>query len=234
MENGKEITHFTKKIGQTIVKSFTRPTQTEIGDIKARLRVLGVLANNVVDVSINPRTNQIELITVGIDNKIKLDKGMTVNKYVDFWLFQYKKRGEKGRAVKATSFNDYVCKAQIIKQTLGKFVSTNGREVEIKMADLNYNFINEQLQKLHSTVSHNTAIQVRNHVFNLMAHARKDKIINENPLEGEKINFPTPTEKFVRKIISEEDIGKVVQYCIKNWYIDVLTQLFTRSKDFRN
>ena len=69
-----------------------------------------------------------------------------------------------------------------------------------------------------------TAIQTRNHIFNMMRYAKKDKIIKENPLAEETINFPDTGEKFHRRIIEEIDIEKVIEYCLTHWYIDVFTQ----------
>lgn len=220
-----------KKNGETISKSFTRPTIAEVNHIKYQLKALEPLDNNVLDIKIDKNTNEITLIQdkdLGT-SKSKVDPDITVEKYVDYWLINHRRRGQKRRQVKDSTFADYVDKCRHIKEKLGKRI-IDGKEYKIKVRSLTFEFIEKQLLELYNEVAESTAVQVRNHIYNMMVYARKDGIIRENPLQDENINFPVSNVKFKRKIIEETDIQSVIQYCLKNWYIDVLTQLLTGAR----
>ena len=220
-----------KKNGDSIDKSFTRHTIAEINHIKYQLKALEPLDNDVLDIKINKNTNEITLIQDKdlIASVNKIDPNIIVDEYVDYWLWNHRRRGEKGTKIKDSTFSDYVQKSQHIKDKLGT-IKQNGKEYKVKVRDLTFNFIERQLLELYEEVAENTVKQVRNHIYNMMMYARKDGIIKENPLQDETINFPTSKNKFKRKIIEETDIQSVMQYCLKKWYIDVLTQIITGAR----
>ncbi|MFR8233207.1 MAG: tyrosine-type recombinase/integrase [Clostridia bacterium] len=222
-----------RKNGTYIDKSFTRKTENEINDIKARLRLIGTLEDDIENVEIDKRTNEISLVrkTMTISNKkVHITQNIALNDYVDFWLWNYRKKGEKGKMVKDSTFEDYVQKADYIKKRLGTRTLKNKKQVPVRVVDLNFETMETAMLELYNDTCYTTALQVRNHLYNLMKYAKKDKIIEENPFEENRINFPDHEPKKERTIIKEQDIGKVIQYALKLWYIDVLTQLMTGAR----
>lgn len=222
-----------RKNGTYIDKSFTRKTENEINDIKARLRLIGTLEYDIENVEIDKRTNEISLVrkTMTISNKkVHITQNIALNDYVDFWLWNYRKKGEKGKMVKDSTFEDYVQKADYIKKRLGTRTLKNKKQVPVRVVDLNFETMETAMLELYNDTCYTTALQVRNHLYNLMKYAKKDKIIEENPFEENRINFPDHEPKKERTIIKEQDIGKVIQYALKLWYIDVLTQLMTGAR----
>lgn len=222
-----------KQDGTFIEKSFTRSTETEINDIKASLRVLGVLDNDIVGININKHTNEITLErrTVLLSkNKTQLNKNIKVNDYVDYWLWNHRRRGMKKQMIKDSTFEDYVQKCEHIKKRVGTITLENGKVEELKVSELTFEFMENAMLELHKEVSHTTAVQVRNHLYNMMKWAKKDGIIEVNPFQDDEINFPEFEKKKEKKIIKESDMEKVIQYCLKLWYIDVLTQLMTGAR----
>ena len=222
-----------RKNGTYIDKSFTRKTENEINDIKARLRLIGTLEDDIESVNIDKRTNEISLVrkTMTISNKkVHITQNIALNDYIDFWLWNYRKKGEKGKMVKDSTFEDYVQKADYIKKRLGTRTLKNKKQVPVRVVDLNFETMETAMLELYNDTCYTTALQVRNHLYNLMKYAKKDKIIEENPFEENRINFPDHEPKKERTIIKEQDIGKVIQYALKLWYIDVLTQLMTGAR----
>lgn len=222
-----------RKNGTYIDKSFTRKTENEINDIKARLRLIGTLEDDIENVEIDKRTNEISLVrkTMTISNKkVHITQNIELNSYIDFWLWNYRKKGEKGKMVKDSTFEDYVQKADYIKKRLGTRTLKNKKQVPVRVVDLNFETMETAMLELYNDTCYTTALQVRNHLYNLMKYAKKDKIIEENPFEENRINFPDHEPKKERTIIKEQDIGKVIQYALKLWYIDVLTQLMTGAR----
>ncbi len=222
-----------RKNGTYIDKSFTRKTENEINDIKARLRLIGTLENDIENIDIDKRTNEISLVrkTMTISNKkVHITQNIALNDYVDYWLWNYRKKGEKGKMVKDSTFEDYVQKADYIKKRLGTRTLKNKKQVPVRVVDLNFETMETAMLELYNDTCYTTALQVRNHLYNLMKYAKKDKIIEENPFEENRINFPDHEPKKERTIIKEQDIGKVIQYALKLWYIDVLTQLMTGAR----
>lgn len=222
-----------RKNGTYIDKSFTRKTENEINDIKARLRLIGTLEDDIENVEIDKRTNEISLVrkTMTISNKkVHITQNIELNSYIDFWLWNYRKKGEKGKMLKDSTFEDYVQKADYIKKRLGTRTLKNKKQVPVRVVDLNFETMETAMLELYNDTCYTTALQVRNHLYNLMKYAKKDKIIEENPFEENRINFPDHEPKKERTIIKEQDIGKVIQYALKLWYIDVLTQLMTGAR----
>lgn len=216
-----------------IRKSFTRADRQEVKDIIAHLKVLEPIDNDVMQIDINKITNEITLIRkTGLlfKKKSKLDEDMLVDDYVDYWLWYHRRKGQKGKMVKDTTFENYVEKGNIIKRKIGEAKLQNGKIQKIKVSDLTLDFIESKLLELFEETCLTTATQVRNHIFNMMRFAKKDGVIKENPLAEEVINFPSTGEKFKRKIIEETDIESVIKYCLKNWYIDVLIQILTGGR----
>lgn len=216
--------------GDYIEKSFTRGTITEINDIKAELRVLGTIDEDVIEINIDKHTNKITLIkNTETSLKYKVNKDISVVDYVDYWLWNHRRKGEKGQRIKDSTFEDYVQKGSYIKEILGTMTLSNGKEIRTKMRDLTFDFIEEKLLEFHSRIAHVTAVQVRNHIYNMMKYAKKDGIIKENPFSDDTINFPE-SEKKEKQIIKEKDINLVIKQCLKLWYIDVLVQLMTGAR----
>ena len=75
--------------------------------------------NDIENVEIDKRTNEISLVrkTMTISNKkVHITQNIELNSYIDFWLWNYRKKGEKGKMVKDSTFEDYVQKADYIKR----------------------------------------------------------------------------------------------------------------------
>ena len=223
-----------KEDGTYIEKSFTRPTTAEINDIKAGLRVLGVIDNDVIGINIDKRTNAITLqkqsTLLPSNSKIQINKDILVDDYVDYWLWNHRRKGMKKQMIKDSTFEDYVQKCQHIKKKLGSIKLENGKIKKLKVRELTFEFMEMQMLELHEEVEHTTAVQVRNHVYNMMKYAKKDGVIEINPFQDEEINFPEPKPKKEKKVIKEKDVEKVIEYCLKIWYIDVLTQLMIGAR----
>ncbi len=218
--------------GTYIEKSFTRNTECEINDIKAKLRLLGIIENDVNNIKIDKHTNEIILEKnqpLVSKQKVKLDKNILVEDYVDYWLWTYRRKGMKGKRIKDSTFEDYVQKCMYIKKDIGTIKLKNDEIRKLEVSELTFDYIEEQLLNLHSQVAHSTAVQIRNHIYSLMKCAKKDGIIEENPFEYDEINFPE-AEKKERIIIREDEVEKVIEHCINQWNIDVLTQLFTGAR----
>lgn len=223
-----------RRDGTSFEKSFTRATISEINDIKASLRVLGILDNDVTGVKIDKITNAVTLerknsLLTKTSKKAKLDKNITVNDYIEYWLWNYRRKGMKGQLIKDTTFADYVQKSEYLKRKIGTIIE-NGKTVELKVSELNFDFLENAMLEIYSEYVYTTAVQVRNHLYNLMECAKKDNIIEINPFQEEKINFPRAPQKKERAYIKEEDIAKVIKYSLKLGYIDVFVQIITGAR----
>lgn len=229
-----EATYYIHKKDETVIrKSFTRDNKAQVKDIIAHLKVLEPVNEDVIKVEINKQTDEITLVKKSDlfgGKKTQLNTEMTVDDYVDYWLWNHRRKGEEGRRIKDTTFENYVEKGNVIKRIIGQVELEEGKIHKVKVAELTYEFIEDRLLELFNETCKTTAVQTRNHIFNMMRYAKKDNVIRENPLLEEKINFPDTVERFNRKIIEEADIGKVIEYCIKHWYIDVFTQLVTGAR----
>jgi len=229
-----EATFYIHKKDETIIrKSFTRTSKAQVKDIIANLKVLQPIDNDIIKVEINKQTDEIKLIKKSDlfgGTKTHLNTEMIVDDYVDYWLWNHRRNGEKVNRIKDTTFENYVEKGNIIKRKIGQVELEDGKIYKVKVAELTYEFIEEKLLELFYETCKTTAIQTRNHIFNMMRYAKKDKIIKENPLAEENINFPDTGEKFHRRIIEETDIEKVIEYCLTHWYIDVFTQVVTGAR----
>lgn len=204
--------------GTSFSKSFTRSTLTEINDIKAQLRVLGVVENNVKDVKIDRNTNNITLIYKGQTNsKTNLDKNILVKDYVYYYTFEHRKNGISGRKIEDTTFSSYVDKAKFIEEYLG----------DKKVIDLTFDDIEDFINELHKNTCDTTARQTRDYVTSMMAFAHKDGITTENVLQGNKITLKEHKGKNEKKIIQKEDIKTFVNYCKEHKYYDILFILNT-------
>ena len=224
-----EATFYIHRKDETIIrKSFTRNTKAQVKDIIARLKVLQPVDEDVIKVEINKQTDEITLVRktdLFGGKKTQLDAEMTVDDYVDYWLWNHRRKGEKINRIKDTTFENYVEKGNVIKRIIGQVELEDGKNYKVKVAELTYEFIEKKLLELFNETCKTTAIQTRNHIFNMMRYAKKDNVIKENPLADEKINFPDTGKRFHRKIIDNADLGKVIEYCLKHWYIDVFIQL---------
>ncbi len=220
-----------KRNGDSIAKSFTRTTETEINHIKYQLKALEPLENDIIDIKINKVTNEITLIEIGSQkgSKSKVDPDITVIEYVDYWLWNYRRKGVKGNQIVESTFADYVQKCDHIKKRLG-VINKAGKEYQMKVKDLTFDFIEEQLIALYNDVSEYTVNQVKNHIYNMLVFAKKDGIIKENPLQDETVRLPKTKKKNKRKHIDPDDEDKVVKCCVEKWFVDILTQLYTGSR----
>lgn len=223
--------HVKKKNGDCIRKSFTRSTRSEVTYIKRKLQSLEPLDNDVLGIKISKTTNEITLIreTSLLEEDFNLSKNMLVNDYVDYWLWNHRRKGVKRRMIVGSTLEDYVQKCKYIKNKLGT-ITKNGKEYEVKVRDLTFTFIEKKMLELYDEVDEYTAIQVRNHLYNMMKFAKKDKIIENNPLQDEEIRFPESKKKKEKKYIKATDEDKVVKHCLTKWYIDVLAQFYTGSR----
>ena len=228
-----EGSYYIHKVDETeIRKSFTRRDRTEIKDIIAHLKVLEPLDADVIDVEINKQTNEIKLIKKTdqlIKKSVQLDKEVLVDDYVEYWLWHHRRKGQKGIMIKNSTFTDYMKKGKIIKDRIGEIKLENGKIHKVKVNELTLDFIEAKLLELFRDTCYTTALNTRNHIKNMMVCAKKDGIIESNPLADEQINFPS-TQIKKRKIVREEDIQNVIKLCLKYWYIDVFTQIITGAR----
>ena len=220
-----------KQNGDTIHKSFTRSTVSEINYIKKMVLRLEPLDNDVLGIKINKATNEITLIreTSLLEENSYLSKDMLVDDYIDFWLWNHRRKGVKRAKIVDHTLEDYVQKCKHLKNKLGTLVKGN-KEYKLKVRDLTFSFIEKKMLELYDEVSENTATQVKNHLYNMMKFAKKDGVIDTNPLQDEEIRFPESKKKKEKKYIKAVDEDKVVQYCLNKWFLDVLTQFYTGSR----
>lgn len=231
--NWEGIEKIKKESGEILSKSITRKSKQEVLLIKRQLKALEPLDNDIVKIEVDKITNKIILIKNPILNfNIKeVDKNTTVNEYVDYWLWNYRKKGMKGKLIKDGTFEDYVQKCDYIKQKLGTIKNENGKIMEVKVADLTFEFMEKAILELNEKIKTVSVRQIRNHLYNMMACAKKDGIIKNNPFQDRKINLPSCSgEKVEKKVIKEEDTKNIIQYCVKLWYVDVITQLVTGAR----
>lgn len=204
--------------GTSFSKSFTRSTLTEINDIKAQLRVLGVVENNVKDVKIDKNTNNITLIYKGqIGSKTKLDRNMLVKDYVYYYTFEHRKNGVSGRKIEDTTFSSYIDKAKFIEEYLG----------DRRVIDLTFEDIEDFVSKIHEKTCDTTARQTRDYITSMMAFAYKDGITTENVLQYNKVTLKEHKGKKEKKIIQKGDIKTFVDYCKEYKHYDLLFMLYT-------
>lgn len=210
-----------RKNGTSIRVYFVRKTETELLDIKAKLRLLGLVDNDVVDVKVNEFTNEIMIIRRGQSRaSIGLSKDVLVEEYVDFYLYEHRRNGINGKKIEDTTFSTYIERGNIIKRDLGK----------IRMVDLTYddldNFINVKNVNLVDT----TRKQLRDMVTNMMHFANKDRVVEENILKDNKITIKEKKGKKEKKTIQEKDLKIFIDYCEEHGYYDLIFLLNTRSE----
>lgn len=221
LDNGKYEGTFVivNKNGKTREKSFTRDTIDEINIVKAKLRLLGVLENDVIDIKIDRHTNEIKLIKQGQSKSSGgVNNNMTVAEYVKVFLFEHRQRGERGRKIEDTTLNTYIDRCKLIEQYLGNK----------KVADLTFEDIENCINNIHSnTTCDTTAKQARDIMKSLMGYAKKDGIIEKNVLEENKINLKEHKGKKEKMIIERDDIETFVNYCKEHKHYDMILLLFT-------
>lgn len=206
--------------GTAIKKSFTRATRNEILDIKAKLRLMGILENNVATIEIDRHTDEIRLLLKGQNkNSIGLSKDITVAEYVDYYLETHRRNGLNGKKVEDTTFSSYVDKGKLIKKYIGN----------MKVKDLTFEELDNFINTLNREVSDTTAKQTRDIVTKMMFFAKKDGVVKENVLQDEKITIKERKGKTEKKIIQEEDIVKYIKCCMEYKYYDLIFLLNTRN-----
>jgi hypothetical protein len=207
-----------KKNGESFIKSFTRNSINEINDIKAEIRVLGTVDDNVKDIRIDKRTNKVTLVLKGQSkNNIEISKDILVKDYVDYYIFEHRKKGLKGRKIEDTTLVAYTDKAKYIKQYIG----------DRKVKELTYEDIEQFINNLHKKTCDTTTKQTRDIITNMMEFAYKDGITTENVLQNNKITLKECKGKKEKKIIQKEDIKIFTDYCKEHKYYDLLFILDT-------
>lgn len=224
-----------RKNGTYIRKSVTRSDKKEVILLKNRLKALEPLDNDVIDIIVNRHTNVINLkmgeITPQGKKKEYLDKEITVNEYVDYWLWEHRRNGMKKRKIVDNTFADYVQKTRHIKNKLGTRIDKNNNRIPVKMNELTFEVIENALNELLRETCLQTTKQVRNHIINMLKCATKiDKVLKVNPLEDREINLIEVKKKKEKKIVAESDEIKVIEECIKLGYYHLLVALFTGAR----
>lgn len=204
--------------GTSINISFTRKTENEINDIKAKLRLLGLVDNAVKKIKIDKYTNEIGFVYNSMKaNSEKLNNNMLVKDYVDYFLFEHRKKGVRGKKVEDTTFSAYIDKGNNIKKYLG----------DKKVAELVFEDIESFINDLHKNTCDTTARQTRDLITSMLFYAKKDGITKENILQDEKINLKESKGKREKKIVQQEDLETFINYCMENKYYDLLFILNT-------
>ena len=207
-----------KENGQTIRKSFVRKTKNEILDIMAKLRGLGILDNNVKDVCINKYTNEIRLVKIGQSKSVgKLSSNITFKEYAIYYLEKHRKNGLTGRKIEETTYTSYVDKVKMLNRYIGNK----------KVVDLEYEDLEECIDKLHEATCDTTTKQARDILVSIMKFAKKDGITEENVLQDEKLPIKEKKGRKERKILQGEDLKKFIDYCKENKEYDLLFMLCT-------
>ncbi len=225
LKNGRIEGSYTihRQNGTSFRKSFVRDTNNEILDIKAKIRNLGVVDNDVIGIDINRYTNEITLIRKGQSKNrrgLSNNKDITVAEYMDFYLEEHRRNGLNGRKVEDTTFGTYVDRGNLIKKYIGNE----------KMADLTFEDLDKAVNELNADNSDTTGRQCRDIITNMMYFAKKDGVIEENVLRDEKLTLKERKGKKEKKIIQEKDRGTFLQYCKKNKYNDLIFLLNTGTR----
>lgn len=208
------------KRGDSLRYSFTRETKDEILDIKAKLRLLGNVDNDVVKIKINKHTNEIELIRTGqaTRNRVAtLNKGMLVKDYVQYFLFTHRRKGVRGKQVEDTTFSGYIDKCKYIEEYLG----------DKKLAELILDDVEEFIGELHERTCDTTTRQTRDLLVSMLKFAKKDGVIEYNILQGEDVNLKESKGKTKKEIIKEEDIATFRKHCEEHKHYEMLMLLYT-------
>ncbi len=205
--------------GTSIKKSFMRDTEREINDIKAKLRLLGLVDNDVKGIEIDKKTNEIRLIkNENKSSKIKVYSDMLVRDYINYYLFGHRKKGERGKIIEETTFLSYCDKAKYIEEYLGNK----------KMTELTVDDLQEFIDKLQQRgLSYSNVKQVRNVLTTMIRYAKKDGVITENILADEKLALKQSNRTKEKYIIKKEDRKTFIDYCIKNKYYDLIFLMTT-------
>lgn len=220
-KNGKYEGTYTvyREDGTEIQKSFMRNTENEINDIKAQLRLLGVVENNVKGINIDKITNKVTLI-IGEDKNTKqtIEKNVLVKDYINYFLFKHRRYGVKGKMVEDNTFRGYADKCLIIEKYLG-----NEKVVDLTF-DILQNFI-EEIQK--DGYAENTVKQTRNMIVSMMYYANKDNVTDTNILTDKKLTLKESKQKKEKNIILEKDYKRLIDYCLRNGYLELVVLLNT-------
>lgn len=207
-----------KENGQTIRKSFVRQTKNEILDIMAKLRGLGILDNDVKTVCINKYTNEIRLVKTGQSKSVgKLSSNITFKEYAIYYLEKHRKNGLTGRKIEETTYTSYVDKVKMLNRYIGNK----------KVVDLEYEDLEECIDKLHEATCDTTTKQARDILVSIMKFAKKDGITEEDVLQDEVLTIKEKKGKKERKILQGEELNKFVTYCKENKVYDLLFMLYT-------
>lgn len=208
------------KRGDALKYSFTRATKDEVLDIKAKIRLLGIVDSNVIKIKVNKYTNEIELIKNGQNRRLnmKLNKDMLVKDYIDYFLFEHRKKGVNGVKVEDTTFAGYVDRCKYISEFIG----------EIRVAELTYKDMEYCIDKLQEEMkADSTCRQVRDLLVSMVYFARKDGLLEEDIMQGEKLTLKQRKGKVKKEIIQSEDIEIFRNYCEQHKYYDLLMLLYT-------
>lgn len=209
------------KRGEALTYSFTRETVAEVEDIKARIRILGLVDNDVIKIKINKYTNEIELIRKGntqTNSGTQLSKDMTVSEYIKYFLFEHRRRGRKGKIIEDSTFAGYFDRCKYIADIIGEL-----RVSELTRKELEYCV--DTLQKQGRADS--TCRQTRDLLVSMVHFAKKDRLLEKDILEGEMLTLKEKKGKVEKKIIQEKDIQKFINYCLEHKDYEILMLFFT-------
>lgn len=228
-----------KKSGGVIRKSVTRTSKTEVIQIKNQLKALEPLDDDVIYIDVNKITNEITVVRDGekilrkkgnkkdknieednkieiLHKKVNIDKDTLVKDYVDYWLFTYRKNG-----VVTNTFCDYVDKCRHIKNEIGNK----------KVSELNFQTLEKMVLKLNTEKAYNTAIQVKNHLTNMVKYAcYEDKILEEDPFIIRKIRLTQTKERKKKYILSRKDEDRFIKKCIQVDDDELLVALYSGGR----
>lgn len=203
--------------GGFIEKSFTRNSKSECQQVINILRGYEPLSDDVIQIKIDRYTNAVTLIKDGQNDNININSNITLDRYLDYFLVAYRKKGMKSTQIKDNTIRSYIDKCQLIKNKLGNR----------KVADLTFRDIEMALHQIHQETCDGTAKKVKNLIQSAFKFALKDGIIAVNVLAEDDIHFREQKGKVEKKIIEKDDEDKVVKYCLDNKRYEILMIFYT-------
>ena len=217
------IVNIKKYSGDSITKSICRKNKSEVLLLKSQLQALEPLDDDVIKIEIKGckilQLKQNGTNTFG--EKSHIDKEILVKDYIDYWLWNHRKNG-----VVENSFADYVEKCNHIKAYLG----------ELPVKALTFEIIQNTILSIQKNTCDTTAVQVKNHLKNMLNYAcNVDFIIENNPLSTRQLKLSTHKKKAEKLVLTRDDENKLIKYCIENNADDLLVAIFSgcRSSELR-
>ena len=146
-----------------------------------------------------------------------MNNEMLTKDYVQYFLEEHRRKGVKGRKIEDTTFSGYVDKCRFITEYIGN----------IKVLDLTREDIEDFIDKVHKRTCDTTARQVRDLTTSMIHFAKKDGLIQEDILQGEKVTLKESKGTAEKKVISEEDMKIFINYCKEQKYYDLIFAMCT-------